>query len=759
MKKKILPLIACALLPLTMMLSSCNDNNSSKNPTQTTEDTGHKEDEDVVVEIEITSMPTKTEYKVGETFKTAGLKFDAIYASGEVEKNLTGGDLDSFSPSGPLTEDVTAITIYFEGVEAQIPIKVTPKTIKSVEITREPDIKTYQLGESLDLTGLVVAADYEEGLVDNETSYTVTDQDGKTYEQGTKLETAGDLELFVNVTSNGVTKSDSFTITIFDGITVQAEDVYLADSGEAKPTDKSYTVITGNNLDLAFNDGNKNTHLKHDSTFTGDGYVGDINVGMKIEFYIYSKAAMDNADIVLIASSTRTNNAELKMDDVTVNKIFKMYFGDDEEEIYLPDDLTIQGKTFPPAGSATTKWTNWVEVPLGQLDIVAGYNKVTLEVVGTQAGDDNYPRTPNIDRLEVRQSDEKIETGDFVTDVEVTSEPTKKEYEVGEEFDPAGLKFDVTYRNGYAGDKNLGPDAKYFSYSPSEKLGFGDDVITFTYKNYSWKMPITLKQPAITAVEIVSMPTNTFYTKGSKLDLTGLKVKATYANGYVDEDAKNYVIKDSLGNTYKNGDLLDKDYPSEDVTFTVEITSGEATKQATFKLNIVAGITVQAEDAYKEGETGATESYTVITPVKEGNDTKIKEGANGQTAIENIDIGAKIEFHIYSQQDIKDASLVLVAASLDRDKEANKTNDTKFNDQFSLTLDGQKVSVEDSVMIKGREAKDGESIWFLWTDNLICNLDLKAGYNVLTLDCTGKIKDAKDGSMRAANIDKIKIEF
>ena len=750
-KKKILPILTCALLPLSLMMTSCQKGHAdSTTPPPTT---SKVEDGDVCIDLEITKMPTKTEYKVGETFKTAGLRFNAIYQNGYIEEDLTGGDLDSYSPKGALTEDVEAITIEFEGVSKDIPITVTPKTLKSVEITREPDIKTYQLGETLDLTGLVVAADYEEGLIDNETNYIVTDKNNNEYKQGTALNTAGELELFVKVTSNEVTMSDSFKITVFDGITVQAENVYLPDSGAEAPTDESYTIITGNNLDLAFNDNNKNTHLKHDSTFTGDGYLGDINVGMKIEFYIYSKVEMKNADIVLIASSTRTNGDAQKMDDMNVNQLFKMYLGEDEEEVWLSDELIIEGKNYPPAGSATTMWTNWVEVPLGKLAIKPGYNKITLKCIGTQKGSDNYGRTPNIDRLEIRSSDEAVETGDYVTDVEVISEPTKKDYQVGDTFDPEGLKFNVTYRNGYDGDTNLGPDAKYLSYTPNGKLGYSDNKITFTYKNYSWEMPINLTLPAISKVELTSLPGVSYYTKGSKLDLSGLRVKATYANGYVDENATNYTIKDSLGNTYKNGDLLDKDYPDDEVTFTVEITAGGQTQSATFTLTITDGITVEAEQTEK---TSDTSSYTVITRVQ-NDDAKIVENANGQTAIENIKVGSQIDFYVYSQTEVKDAKLILVAASLLRATDGSQTYDTKFNEQFSLAVDDQPVTVSDETMIKGRQA-NGDGLWFLWTENEICNVDLKAGYTKITLKCIGQIKDY-DNSDRAANIDKISIQF
>lgn len=754
MKKK--HILIGALIPLAIILASCGGIQQTSSTTPPTSESTTSVAEDAIKDLEITSMPSKTEYKEGEEFKTAGLKFNIIYESGEVETGLTGADLDSYSPRGPLTTDVTHITITIDGFSKDIPITVTPKTLQGVEITREPDVKTYELGDSFDLTGLTVQATYEEGVEPNETKYVVTDKDGNVYEQGKVLDVTGEIELTVSVTSNGVTKTDTFTITVYSGITVQVENVYDPESGDPAPTDQSYTVISGNSMDLEFNDDNSKTHLKQDSTFTGEGYLGDINVGLKIEFYIYSSADMENADIVLIASSTKTLDSEQKMDDMNVNKIFKMYFGEDNEEIWLSDDLIIQGKEYPPTGSATTKWTNWVEVPLGQMDIKQGYNKITLETIGAQAGSDNYPRTPNIDKLEIRSSSKAEESGDFVTGVNVTSHPSKLTYNPGDVFDPTGLKFDVTYRNGYDEDKGLGPDAEYLSWTPDGPLGSNDTEITFTYKNYSWKETIEMVLPDIQSVELTSLPSITNYTKGTALNLGGLVVKATYENGYVDENAKNYSIKDEFGNVYEDGDLLDKDYSKSSVTFYVEIVTGDVAKQASFVLNISTGIEVEAEHVYEEGVTGPTESYTKITT--DGDGARIKTNANKQTAVENIKKGNIIDFFVYSDSEVTDATLVLVASSINRVQGSTETKDTKFNDIFSLKVDDQAVSVGDDVMVKGRTGQDGESIWFLWTESVITSVNLKKGYNKISLECTGYITDF-DGSQRAANVDKIKIQF
>lgn len=175
--KKLIVCIVCALLSFTVAFSACTQQPSG--PETDTPPTHRVTDGDKCIDLEIVKQPTKTEYKVGEKFSTKGLVFNAIYQNGfDGDYGLVGGDLDGFVPRGPLTEDVTEITLKFEGFEKNIPITVLPKVLKSVEITREPDIKSYTIGDALDLNGLIVAADYEEGFVEDERGFVITDKDG-----------------------------------------------------------------------------------------------------------------------------------------------------------------------------------------------------------------------------------------------------------------------------------------------------------------------------------------------------------------------------------------------------------------------------------------------------------------------------------------------------------------------------------------------------------------------------------------------------
>lgn len=646
-KSKRIYALAAILLVCALVFAACGGN---KPPQPENPPPAKITEGDVCIDLNITKMPTKLEYKSGEKFSPAGLVFDAVYKNGfDGDKNLTGGDLDGWSPRGVLNSSVTEMTLLFEGFEKKLPITVADKKLLGMEITREPDITAYSLGDPLDLSGLVVKASYEEGDVDNEVGYTITDKEGKEYVQGTVLDEAvKDLHLTVTLKVGEITKTDTFVIHVYGGITVQAEDVVK--SGDTAPTDASYTTMKGKG------------EVKTDCTWTGTGYIGSIEKGFEIEFYIYSEGEIPNADLVLLAASTVQDLPNNTMLDMQFNKFCKVYVGEENEEVYIDDDIVIPGKPFPEANSGGNKWTNWADVPFGKIDIKKGFNKVKVVCIGGIPDSSNYPRTPNIDRLDVRLSDDDpdvVTRGDVCTDIVIKTAPSKLSYKEGEFFSPDGIVFDAVYKNGYDGDVNLG--ANRLTWTPSGELTKDDTFVMLKFKTFEKKLDISVRETQLISVE----------------------AESTLASG---------------------------------------------------------------------AETPESESYTVISGK---NKIEPGKGLNGSASVSDVNVGTKIDFYVYSEQAVQNAELVFVAASLKRG--SGFTEDLKFNQLFKLSVDDVEITVPDDVLVKGKTQGNGESIWFLWTKNLISEIDLKAGFTKITIECIATINDS--GIQRAANIDKIEIRY
>ena len=154
--------------------------------------------------IAVTTPPSKTAYKYGETFQPAGMVVTAHYTD-ETSRTVTGY---TYSPTGALAMNNTTITIsYTEGsVTKQTTQAITvAKVLASIEITTPPTKTAYFSGETFNPAGMVVTAHYNDG-----SSAAVT---GYTYSPSGALAT-GNTTITVSYSEGGVTKTDTQAITV-----------------------------------------------------------------------------------------------------------------------------------------------------------------------------------------------------------------------------------------------------------------------------------------------------------------------------------------------------------------------------------------------------------------------------------------------------------------------------------------------------------------------------------------------------------------
>lgn len=154
--------------------------------------------------IAVTTPPSKTAYKYGETFQPAGMVVTAYYTD-ETSRAVTG---HTYSPTGTLAMNNTTITIsYTEGsVTKQTTQAITvAKVLESIEITTPPNKTAYFSGETFNPAGMVVTAHYNDG-----SSAAVS---GYTYSPTGALAT-GNTTITVSYAEGGVTKTDTQAITV-----------------------------------------------------------------------------------------------------------------------------------------------------------------------------------------------------------------------------------------------------------------------------------------------------------------------------------------------------------------------------------------------------------------------------------------------------------------------------------------------------------------------------------------------------------------
>lgn len=177
------------------------------------------------MKIEVTTKPTKTSYLAGDSFNNAGMVVTASYGTGQAV--LVTAEVSGYSVSpSVLTDGTTSVTItYSEGGETcttTLPVTVTHR-LSAIVVTTKPNKLTYEYGDALATTGMVVTASYSDSQTKTVTGYSCSP---------TTFSTIGNQVVTVSYTENGVTQTATFNVT------VNRKSV-------AKPTWKSNLTYTG----------------------------------------------------------------------------------------------------------------------------------------------------------------------------------------------------------------------------------------------------------------------------------------------------------------------------------------------------------------------------------------------------------------------------------------------------------------------------------------------------------------------------------
>lgn len=119
--------------------------------------------------IAVTAQPTKTEYAIGAALDTTGLEVTATYTN-DKSKVVTGWTVSEFDSTTAGEKELTVT--YKEGdVEKTATFKVTvkAKTLASISVKTNPIKTEYLVGDSVDLTGLVITLTYDDASTEDVT--------------------------------------------------------------------------------------------------------------------------------------------------------------------------------------------------------------------------------------------------------------------------------------------------------------------------------------------------------------------------------------------------------------------------------------------------------------------------------------------------------------------------------------------------------------------------------------------------------------
>lgn len=148
--KRFLITILCGLF--TIMTGCSNPSSKQDGPSSP-----------VLEQIEITKNPLKTEYLVGaKDFDVSGMVVTAIYSNGnkkDVTSRVATSGFDSLEAQ--LNQP---ITVTYKSKTAVFYINIVNVVLQKITIKSEPLKKEYSVGDKIDLTGLKVIAEYDDGM-------------------------------------------------------------------------------------------------------------------------------------------------------------------------------------------------------------------------------------------------------------------------------------------------------------------------------------------------------------------------------------------------------------------------------------------------------------------------------------------------------------------------------------------------------------------------------------------------------------------
>lgn len=128
-----------------------------------------------------------------------------------------------------------------------------------------------------------------------------------------------------------------------------------------------------------------------------------------------------------------------------------------------------------------------------------------------------------------------------LTELTISTPPTRTEYFVGDTFEIAGLTLTAHYSNGTTQPVNIAD----VTWSANGNFSTaGDKTITVSYQGKSQTFTVTVKEPKVVSIALSGWPEDKTFVVGQSFDPTGLTLTATYDDPKKGNDEINILSAD-----------------------------------------------------------------------------------------------------------------------------------------------------------------------------------------------------------------------
>jgi len=491
--------------------------------------------------ISVTTLPTKTTYVVGQTATYAGIVVTVTFAdTSTAVVPFNQLSFSGFNSSTPETGQV--ITVTYGGKSTTFTIDIVAKAIVGIEVQRFPQV-AYAIDQTADWSLLIVNAVYNDNSkqVVNFAELTITGFDSST---------AGTVQIIVTY----LTFETAFNVVVSDeegfievktsdmnfkteGLVVNSTYYDALFSGETPASRDDYDVLLGR----VENAGDRKLQYSNLIYFSGEGVEAKLIVQTNGVSALAVKIpeGLTASDITAFTFSMNAEHtAALVANTVTFRPTFRFSSIYDNVEYFQGSNFSYY---LPQSATMTITYADFTRP--GYHDYTVVINQPTLPE-GVTMG--NYLIMPMGNNGAFRDSTNtslyfnsfKFWTRDVVTDMSITSQPTKTTYAVGDTFDPAGLVVTPLYGiNIYNAATTISNSNLQFIYDFSTA---GNKIVTVKYGDLTREIEVTVIEKELEAIVVTTQPDKIAYFEGDLFDPTGMVITAQF------NDSSSLVIEDYL---------------------------------------------------------------------------------------------------------------------------------------------------------------------------------------------------------------------
>ena len=598
--------------------------------------------------ISVGVVPTKTVYNIGETLDLTNGKIVLTYdddTTSSISMKKLGVNAQNFNNQKGGTQ---GITLTYKGNATTYDVNVALE-LKEIEITKEPNKKLYIFGEAFDSTGMIVTAKYNDNSTKVVSGYTIVDTDkdnmipGKTtitvsYTEGGITKTAIQkivvkvkrvAKIEVEKMPNKVIYTKDYEQLELDGgeIKVQYEDGY-----------ESVIDIQSEGVFVSKLDNSKAG--SQELIVSYDGKTTTFSVDVTKDKIAYEKNEQGTSAIITKIEDVGDKEIEIptKLGGVLVTEIKAGAISNiaNVKTIYIPSTVTKisagllngnNGATIEcETGSAAAEYAKnnntyyelvdatvedilinkeptkkqynigeALDLNGGEISIVytngnKGLISMSREGI-TAVGFDNTKSGTQEVRLTYKGQTTKYsaEVIKKITEIVITTLPTKTAYNEGEAFDKTGMVVTAKYD-----DNTTQAITKYTILDTDiSSLTAGKTAITVSYTEdgitKTVTVPVTVKEKEkpkpeepnpenpdpevkkVTEIVITTQPTKTAYKEGEAFDTTGMVVTVKYDDSTTKAITKYDILDTDAGSLIGGKTAITISYTENGITKTVQV--------------------------------------------------------------------------------------------------------------------------------------------------------------------------------------------